>query len=112
MCSVRWSRCPEAHARLSHHAEYRQLFQAKPEALRAEEDRAIQDYIVAWTQGLWDFVHARENATDPSTKRAQSFDERRHPRDERGRFADRALTRGRARGKGATPPSYAILLNL
>jgi hypothetical protein len=61
-----------------------------PEALRAEEDRAMQDYIVAWTQGLWDFVQAHENAPDPSTKRAQGFDESRHPRDERGRFADLA----------------------
>jgi hypothetical protein len=33
-----------------------------PEALRAEEDRAMQDYIVAWTQGLWDFVHAHETS--------------------------------------------------
>jgi len=22
---------------------------------------AMQDYIVAWTQGLWDFIHAHEN---------------------------------------------------
>jgi hypothetical protein len=32
-----------------------------PEALRAAEDLAMQDYIVGWTQGFWDFIHAHEN---------------------------------------------------
>jgi hypothetical protein len=72
-----------------------------PEALRAEEDRAMQDYIVAWTQGLWDFVHAHENAPDPSTKRARGFDESKHPRDERGRFADRGNARPQSKLEAA-----------
>src|ERR1700722_8812628 len=72
-----------------------------PEALRAEEDRAMQDYIVAWTQGLWDFVQAHENAPDPSTKRAQGFDESNHPRDERGRFADRRNARSKSKLESA-----------
>jgi hypothetical protein len=28
-----------------------------PEKLRKAEDRRMQDYIVAWTLGLWDHVH-------------------------------------------------------
>jgi len=64
-----------------------------PEALRAKEDRAMQDYIVAWKLGLWDFVHAHESAPDPSTKLVQGFDERKHPRDAHGRFADRGDAR-------------------
>jgi hypothetical protein len=28
-----------------------------PEALRAKEDLAMQDYIVGWTQGLWDHIN-------------------------------------------------------
>jgi len=64
-----------------------------PEALRAKEERANQDYVVAWVQGLWDFIQAHENDPDPSAKRAQDFDESKHPRDERGRFADRCNAR-------------------
>jgi hypothetical protein len=43
-----------------------------PEALRAQEERANQDYIVAWVQGLGNFIHAHENDPDPSTKLAQN----------------------------------------
>jgi len=60
-----------------------------PEALRAKEERANQDYVVAWVQGLWDFIQDHENDPGPNAKRAQDFDESKHPRDERGRFADR-----------------------
>jgi hypothetical protein len=42
-----------------------------PEALRAEEDRAMQDYKVARTPGLWDFIHAHENDPDPNAKLTQ-----------------------------------------
>jgi hypothetical protein len=42
-----------------------------PEAPRAAEDLAMQDYIVGWTQGLWDFIEAHENDPDPSAKLAQ-----------------------------------------
>jgi hypothetical protein len=59
-----------------------------PEALRAKEERANQDYVVAWVQGLWDFIQAHENDPDPNATRAQGFDESKHPRDDRGRFAD------------------------
>ena len=31
----------------------------------------MQDYIVGWTQGLWDFIQAHENDPDPSAKLAQ-----------------------------------------
>jgi|ERR1700728_2578977 hypothetical protein len=34
-----------------------------PEAVRAAEDLAIQDYIVAWTQGLWDHINHFDGAT-------------------------------------------------
>jgi|SRR5580658_7816770 hypothetical protein len=66
-----------------------------PEAVRAAEERANQDYVVAWVQGLWDFIQAHENDPDPSAKLAQDFDESKHPRDERGRFADRSNGRRR-----------------
>ena len=33
-----------------------------PEAVRAAEDLAMQDYIVAWTQGLWDHINNFEAA--------------------------------------------------
>jgi len=74
---------------------YRPLVMGKgvPEYVRAAEDRAMQDYIVDWTLGLWDFIHAHENDPDPSAKRDQDFDESKHPRDERGRFADRGNAR-------------------
>jgi hypothetical protein len=36
-----------------------------PEAVRAAEDLAMQDYIVGWTQGLWDFVNKSDAAADP-----------------------------------------------
>jgi hypothetical protein len=42
-----------------------------PEALRAKEERANQDYVVAWVQGLWDFIQAHENDPDPRAKLAQ-----------------------------------------
>jgi len=64
-----------------------------PEAVRAAEERANQDYVVAWVQGFWDFIHAHEDDPDPSAKPAQDFDESKHPRDERGRFADRGHAR-------------------
>ena len=35
-----------------------------PEAVRAAEDRAMQDYIVAWTQGLWDHLHKVDASAD------------------------------------------------
>ena len=42
-----------------------------PEALRAKEERANQDYVVAWVQGLWDFIHAHEHDPDPSEELGQ-----------------------------------------
>jgi hypothetical protein len=72
-----------------------------PEALRAAEDRSMQDYIVAWMQGLWDFIRAHENNPDPSAKLAQNFDESKHPRDERGRFAGRGKARPKSRLEAA-----------
>ena len=68
-----------------------------PEALRAKEERANQDYVVAWVQGLWDFIHAHENDPDPSVKLAQDFDESKYPRDERGRFVDRGNARTKSK---------------
>ena len=35
-----------------------------PEAVRAAEDLAMQDYIVAWTQGLWDHINKFAATTD------------------------------------------------
>ena len=72
-----------------------------PEALRAKEERANQDYVVAWVQGFWDFIHAHENDPDPSAKRAQDFDESKHPRDERVRFADRGNARPKSKLESA-----------
>src|ERR1700683_150032 len=34
-----------------------------PEAVRAAEDLAMQDYIVAWTLGLWDHINNFDAAT-------------------------------------------------
>ena len=68
-----------------------------PQALRAKEERAHQDYVVAWVQGLWDFIQAHEDDRDPSAKRAQDFDESEHPRDERGCFADRGNARPKSK---------------
>ena len=42
-----------------------------PEALRAREERANQDYVVAWVQGFWDLIHEQENDPDPRAKLAQ-----------------------------------------
>jgi hypothetical protein len=64
-----------------------------PKALRAKEERANQDYVVGWVQGLWDFIHAHENDPDQSAKLAQDFDESKHIRDGRGRFANRDTAR-------------------
>jgi hypothetical protein len=72
-----------------------------PEAVRAAEERANQDYVVAWVQGLWDFIQAHENDPDPSAKLAQDFDESKHPRDERGRFADRGTARLKSKLRSA-----------
>jgi hypothetical protein len=35
-----------------------------PEAVRAAEDLAMQDYIVAWTQGLWDHINKFDASAD------------------------------------------------
>jgi hypothetical protein len=35
-----------------------------PEAVRAAEDLAMQDYIVGWTLGLWDHINNFDGATD------------------------------------------------
>ena len=35
-----------------------------PEAVRAAEDLAMQDYIVGWTQGLWDHMNKFDAAAD------------------------------------------------
>jgi hypothetical protein len=35
-----------------------------PEAVRAAEDMAMQDYIVGWTLGLWDFINKSGAAGD------------------------------------------------
>jgi hypothetical protein len=72
-----------------------------PEALRAKEERANQDYVVAWVQGFWDFIHAHEDDPDPSAKLAQDFDESKHSRDERGRFADRGNARPKSKLRSA-----------
>ena len=37
-----------------------------PEAVRAAEDMAMQDYIVGWTLGLWDFINKSDAAADPN----------------------------------------------
>ena len=55
-----------------------------PEAVRANEERANQDYVVAWVQGLWDFIYAHENDPDPSAKLAKDAAAGRH-RAERAR---------------------------
>ena len=34
-----------------------------PEAVRAAEDLAMQDYIVGWTLGLWDHINNFDAAT-------------------------------------------------
>jgi hypothetical protein len=35
-----------------------------PEYVRAAEDRRLQDYIVNWTQGLWDHINKFDAAAD------------------------------------------------
>jgi hypothetical protein len=37
-----------------------------PEALRAKEERANQDHVVAWVQGLWDFITKHEATQEPA----------------------------------------------
>jgi hypothetical protein len=40
-----------------------------PEALRAQEERANHDYVdyvVAWVQGLWDFITKHEATQEPA----------------------------------------------
>jgi hypothetical protein len=44
-----------------------------------------------------DFIHAHENDPDPSAELAQDFDESKHSRDERGRFADRGNARSKSK---------------
>jgi hypothetical protein len=68
-----------------------------PEALPAKEERANQDYVVAWVQGFWDFIRAHENDRDPTAKLAQEFDESKHPRDGHGRSADRGNARPKSK---------------
>src|SRR5580700_8175773 len=45
---------------------YKPLVMGKgvPEHVRAAEDRAMQDYIVAWTQGLWDHINKFDAAAN------------------------------------------------
>ena len=45
---------------------YKPLVMGKgvPEHVRAAEDRAMQDYIVAWTQGLWDHINQFDAAAN------------------------------------------------
>src|ERR1700727_2189429 len=45
---------------------YKPLVMGKgvPEYVRAAEDRGVQDYIVAWTQGLWDHINKFAAAAD------------------------------------------------
>src|SRR6202034_3347255 len=51
--------------------------------------------------GTLGFIHAHENDPDPSAKLAQDFDESKHPRDERGRFADRGTARPKSKLRSA-----------
>ena len=45
---------------------YKPLVMGKgvPEYVRAAGDRAMQDYIVAWTQGLWDHINQFDAAAN------------------------------------------------
>ena|ERR1700683_2197991 len=57
--------------------------------------------MVGWTQGFWDFIRAHENDPDPGAMLAQDFDESKHTRDERGRFADRGNARPKSKLRSA-----------